>query len=99
MLLVRAQHYDFLFSILLQTEANLEQGVILKDIVTMTDLEVSASQVASSDDIMREISRMADCQRRLIAELEKYERVSTSKQFDGPRAFFVCEDSVEFFSE
>ena len=42
-LLERAKRYDFLFSVLLQTEANLEQAVILKDIVTMTDLEVSAS--------------------------------------------------------
>ena len=43
MLLLRAADYDFLFSVLLQTEANLEQGVILNDIMTMCDLELSAS--------------------------------------------------------
>ena len=40
---LRAKEYDFLFLILIQKEANLAQGVILNDIVTMTDLELSAS--------------------------------------------------------
>ena len=42
-LLLRAKDYDFLFLVFLQKEANLAQGVILNDIVTMTDLELSAS--------------------------------------------------------
>ena len=52
-----------------------------------------------SDDLMREISRFADFEPRLFTELIKYGRVSTSKKYNGPFAFFVCEDSVEFFTE
>ena len=53
----------------------------------------------ASDDIMREISRIVDFEHRLSAELVKYGRISTSKNYNGACAFFVCEDSVEFYAE
>ena len=49
--------------------------------------------------MMRAISRIADFMRSLGTELVKYGRVSTSKKYNGPCAFFVCEDSVEYFTE
>lgn len=51
------------------------------------------------DILMREISRIADFMRQLSTELVEYGRVSTRKKYNGPYAFFVCEDSVEFFTD
>ena len=72
--------------------------MILKDIISLKDLEQYAAEAASKE-FSNEISRIVDVSMILDEEYETFDRSPSREKYSGPHAFFTAADSSSFLSD